>query len=80
MSIIIQSDIKQRFHVLPNNILSVRDTDTGVNIHLGSRLEAVDLCELLNKLYEEKLYAEGKALTAIAENNKLVGVITEEHY
>ena len=72
--------MKPRFYILTDNALGVRDIHTHKNIQTSSRLEAVDLCELLNKLYEEKLYAEGKALTAIAENNKLIGVITEEHY
>ena len=50
-----------RFYILTDNALGVRDTHTERNIQTSSRIKAMELCELLNKLYEEKLYAEGKA-------------------
>lgn len=39
---------ESRFKVLPDNPLVVRDTTEGKNIHLGSRPEAKELCDLLN--------------------------------
>ena len=41
-----------RFYVLEFNALGVRDSVDGNNIHLGSKVEAVEVCTMLNVIHE----------------------------
>lgn len=52
-----------RFQILPLAPMVVRDYAIGINIHLGSMSDAVDLCDRLNA-QEEKI----KALEALLNN------------
>ena len=41
-----------RFYVLEFNTLGVRDSIDGNNIHLGSKVEAVEVCTMLNVIHD----------------------------
>lgn len=48
-----------RFYVLEGNALGVRDTVDDNNIHLGSRVEAQDVCDMLNIIHDKVLEYKG---------------------
>jgi len=53
------TDKTQRFHVLPNNALGVRDIIDGNNIHLGSKIEAVEVATMLNVFHDKAVECKG---------------------
>lgn len=50
-----------RFQVLPENQLTVWDAQEQKTIHLGSRVEAIELAELLNSM-QDKIKAQSLVL------------------